>query len=224
MLIYYIRSRQYQYIRSGILTFTAVCLVIALPFLIIGPESILNLVSYHAQRGVQLESTYSTLLLAADKLGLISVEPGFSFGSWNVTGGLADILARLSTYLLVLFLFAAYWFIYGRTQPGKLTFTRLGTYALLVLTIVLVTSKVLSPQYLIWLLPFIPLIISPWRHAITAVFVVIGTLTYYIFPLRYLSLIEMDVVPVAVLISRNALLVLMAVFLGITPPRRKIPA
>ncbi len=223
-LIYYIRNRQYRLIRSGLVTFAAVCLVIALPFLIISPESTVNLINYHSHRGIQIESIYSGFLLVAGELGLYSVEMVFDFGSWNHAGPLADTLSGASTFLLIIFLLMAYWFIYHRMQPGKSQFTRLGAYSLLVISILLVASKVLSPQYIIWLFPLLPLLFHRWRYAIPAVFVLIGGLTYYIFPLNYLALLELDTGIVLVLFFRNILLVLLAVLLVIYLRRMKASA
>ena len=154
------------------------------------------MINYHSQRGIQIESTYSAFLLMLDKLGLIHVNVVFNFGSWNLASPLASSLAKLSTYLLALFLVIAYWFIYGQMKPGKSQFTRLGAYSLLVIVITLITSKVFSPQYLIWLIPIIPLVFGPLRYAILVVFVAMGALTYYIFPVHYLELLDLKPWPI----------------------------
>jgi hypothetical protein len=168
-----------------------------------------------------MESTYGAFLLAADKLGLTSVNLVFNFGSWNLSSPLANSLAKLSTYLLALFLLIAYWFIYRQMKPGKSQFTRIGAYSLLVISITLIASKVLSPQYLVWLIPLIPLLFSRWRYTILAVFIVIGALTYYIFPVYYLALIDLNTGVIAVLVLRDTLLILLAVLSGISLRRMK---
>lgn len=233
-LLYYIRNRQYRHIWSGILTFAATTLVVALPFLIINADSIWGLLSYHSQREIQIESTYSAFLMAADKLGLIRASVTFGAGSWNLSGPLipspdnpnllilpAITVATISTYVLALLLLTAYWFIYGQMKPGKIDFTRLGAYSLLVVTITLIGSKVLSPQYFIWLIPLMPLVFGKWRYAIWIVFLIIGALTYYIFPGHYSALLALKSGPAAVLLVRNILLILLAVFVGISLRRTK---
>jgi uncharacterized membrane protein len=232
-LLYYIRNRQYRHIWSGILTFAATILVVVLPFLIIDSDSIWGLLSYHAQRGIQIESTYSAFLMAADKLGLIRASVTFGSGSWNLLGPLiptadsnllsqpAITVAQLSTYVLALLLLIGYWFIYSQMKPGKIDFPHLGAYSLLVVTITLIASKVLSPQYLIWLIPLMPLLFGRWRYTIWIVFLVIGPLTYYIFPSHYGGLLALKPGPVAVLLVRNILLILLAVLVGISLRRTK---
>ena len=176
-----------------------------------GSDSIKSLVEYHLQRGIQLESTYSSFLLIFDKLGLTQVNTVFNFGSWNLAGGPAEALTKLSSYLLVILLLIAYWFIYRRTKPGKSQSTRLWAYALLVLCIVLITSKVLSPQYLIWLIPVLPLVLQRGCYIILVVFVLTGLATYYLFPQAYLDLMDLRTVPVVVLFIRNLLLIALTV-------------
>ena len=70
----------------------------------------------------------------------------------------------------------------------------------------LVASKVLSPQYLIWVLPLLPLVTGPRRGVIWGVFVTAGLLTYYIYPLHYPDLLGREPVAVVALAARNVLL------------------
>jgi uncharacterized membrane protein len=220
-LVIALRSRHYRAAGTGILTALVTCLVLAGPFIIAGSDSIKSLVEYHLQRGIQLESTYSSILLIADKLGLTRVALDFSFGSWNLAGAAADALTKLSSYLLIVLLLIAYWFIYRQTKPGKSQSTRLGAYALLVLSIVLITSKVFSPQYLIWLIPLFPLVLQRERFIILGVFILTGLSTYYLFPHAYLDLINLSAVPVFVLFIRNLLLVLLTVLMVVSLHRMK---
>jgi uncharacterized membrane protein len=220
-LIYYIRNHEYKNAYSGLITLGVICLVIVLPFLITGPDIIRNLAGFHAQRGIQLESTYSSFLLALDQLGLTSVKLTFNFGSWNVASPVADVLAKASTYLLGIFLLAAYWFIYSRMKPGKSQFSRIGTYSLLVLGIVLITSKILSPQYLIWIVPLFPLVFNRWRYTLLSILVVTGAMTYYIFPRNYLVLVDLNTRMVWILFFRNILLILLTALAAVSLRRMK---
>ncbi len=229
-LIYYLRNRQYRHIWSGIVTFAVTALVITLPFLIINSDSIGGLITYHSQRGIQIESTYSTFLLAADKFGLATAVVGFNFGSWNLFGNLPKAIAGLSPYLMVLCLLLAYRLIYSRTRAGPVEIAHLGTYSLLLVTITLITGKVLSPQYIVWLIPLMPLLFGRWRQVAWAVFVAIGVMTYYIFPIRYSGLLALKPVPVVVLLVRNLELVSLSTVLALSikqgyiiPSSQKLP-
>jgi exosortase/archaeosortase len=82
-----------------------------------------------------------------------------------------------------------------------------GTCAALVLLTGLVGSKVLSPQYLIWVLPLIPLVTRPRRYAAWGAFALTGLMTYYIYPLRYAELLSRENSAIAALAVRTLLLV-----------------
>jgi hypothetical protein len=212
-LIYYIRNGQMNRLWQGLITFGAVGLIILLPFLITDPASLRTLYDYHALRGIQLESTYSAFLLAADKLDMISIRTAFSFGSWNLMGTAADILAKLSTYFLAILLLLAYGFIYLRTKKGKPNIMQLGSFSTLVILITLFASKILSPQYIIWLIPLLPLVSGRWWQTVWIAFMVAGVLTYYLFPWNYIELTRIENQAVMVLFARDFLLIVMAVFI-----------
>ena len=205
------RNRQYRSATAGILTALLIGAVFILPFVFLGLESLKSLAEYHMQRGIQLESTYSSFLLIADRLGLTQINPVFNYGSWNLIGGPTETLTKLSSYFIVILLVLVYGFIFRSIKPGKSQSTRLGTYALLVLSIVLITSKVLSPQYLIWLVPIIPLVLQRGRNIILAFFVLIGALSYYLFPHVYMELTRLEIVPVTILFFRNLFLIALTV-------------
>ena len=219
-LIYYLRNREYRRIGTGILVFTATCLAVVMPFITTDPGSLSSLIDYHVERGVQLESTYSAFALAAGKLGWTTTQLDFSAGSWNITGPLADNLSAISTILLPLLLLMSYLFIYRRIKPCNYNISDICTHSLLIVAVTLITSKVLSPQYLIWLIPLIPLVIG-LRYGIWAIFIVIGALTYYIYPLHYVELIYLETWPVGILLARNILLILLTVLVGIAIYRSK---
>jgi len=216
LLIYYFRNRQYRLILSGIISLTSVILAVLLPFLVISFDSLWNLINYHSQRGIQLESVYSSFILIADKLGLTSISLVLNFGSWNIESHLADALAKISPFVTVLLLLVAYGVIYKQMKPGKSQFTRIGTYALLVTAVVLISGKVLSPQYLIWLIPFLPLVFGPSRNTLLAIFIAMGFLTYLILPVFYLALIAVRIDTVVILLIRNILLILLALMSAIS--------
>jgi len=210
-LLIYFRNRQFKQIRDGLIIFLSVCLITLLPFIILGSSSILSLISYHSQRGLQIESTYSAIILALTKIGFGTVAVEHSFGSWNIISPTATVLAKLSIYIMASSLLIVYWFIYRQVKLGKSQFSYLGAYALLTLVTTIATSKVFSPQYLIWLVPIIPILCGRWRTLILATFIMVGGLTYYIFPLHYSELLQFQPTTVAILLGRDVLFIFLAV-------------
>jgi uncharacterized membrane protein len=210
-LIIYWRNRQFSALVTGLITLLISCLVLLSPFLVTGPTNLMSLINYHSQRGLQIESTYSAFLMLAGKLGLTKVYLDFSFGSWNLAGPAANFFSRFSASIQALVLLATYVFIWTRVKAGKSQFSRLGAYVLLLLAVLLCTSKVFSPQYIIWLLPALPLVLTYWKIPIWTVFAITGILTYLVFPVYYLDLLEMGTGTIILLVLRDLTLIILAV-------------
>lgn len=215
-LLYHCRNHPRRCILPAVLTFVAASFVIALPFLLVSPTGLLGSLTYHAERGIQLESTYGSLLLVLHKFGLLSLEPSFAFGSWNLTGTAADALTRMSMLLLPLSVAAMYWMVHRHLKSGAHSAQELVSWLLLVTIMLVATSKVLSPEYLIWFLPLIPLVSGRLNHWVWVVFIAISVLTYTVYPLQYRDLIMLESGPVVVLLLRNVLLVLMAAVIAVS--------
>ena len=128
--------------------------VLFLPFFVLAPGGVGFSLWTQLKRHLQIESVGSSVLLALDKLGTyhahwIAGKPG----SIDLGGGLADAVGTLSTVVslaLVVLVLRAY-------VRGPDTLPRLVTAWAAALTAFTVFGKVLSPQYLTWLLPFVPL-------------------------------------------------------------------
>ncbi len=129
----------------------ALCLgIVALGFLgalILDPSGALSGFGYASQRPMQVESTPASILWLGTIFG-IPAEPNYSFVSLNYIGTLDVVLKPLSAIAL---LGGCLW-VYWRQARGKLT---LGRAFVACLCAVLVTNKIFSPQYLIWVLPVV---------------------------------------------------------------------
>ena len=205
------RGLRVRDVARAAVAFTATCVVVVLPLLVIAPTSLTRMVAFHAQRGIHLDSTYGSLALVVDAFNLSFVHVVFTFRSWNLAGPVPDVLARLSTPLLGLLLLGAYAFIAKCIRALDAEHTRdvrvVATCSAFVLLAGLVGSKVLSPQYLIWVLPLIPLVTRPHRYVAWGVFALTGLMTYYIYPLRYGDLMSRQESAIAALAVRSLLLV-----------------
>jgi hypothetical protein len=153
--------------------------------------AVLEFLSYHKDRGIEIESTYASLLLLLRPLGH-EWEVYHSHGGINVRSALTPGLTTVATVLAVLLLLAVWglfaalvWFKKGsRTVrsplaalPAKVPdpFLKLApgatvaqtwpglvaSAALLALLVSIIANKVFSPQYLLWVLPLVPLV--PFR-------------------------------------------------------------
>ncbi|HET9980414.1 MAG TPA: glycosyltransferase family 87 protein, partial [Ktedonobacterales bacterium] len=128
--------------------------------------------TYASDRPLQIESTPATILWLGTLVG-IPAHPEFSFISLNMVGPLDVALKPLSAVALV----AGCLFVYWRQMRGRLT---IGQAMLACLCAVIVTNKIFSPQYIIWVLPFVAAV-----EGFSLLWVVIGVLTTLDFPIVY---------------------------------------
>jgi hypothetical protein len=159
---------------------------------------------------VQIESVGGSAVALASVLGLGSPATDFGSGSWNITGaGVTAIGLVLS--LVGIVLLAALWLRVWRVRDDAWdpAVVYAGTVA-----VVLVTTKVLSPQYLVWLVPLAVLVRGRAGAAAAVLLAVAMVLTQLVYPYRYEELVALDRGPVLLLTARNALLVAVAALLA----------
>ena len=170
-----------------------------------------NVVGYHADRGIQIESLWGNFLLLADRLGH-DTTVGKAFGSDEITAGMAATAKTLSTVLSLAVIGFVIWVArrsHRQGDPRYLAATFFATLALL-----LVTGRVLSPQYLIWLVALAAGAAA--AHVVerrtVAVLLTAILLTHIEFPFRFFDLLSGEPVSLAVLTVRNVCLVALALF------------
>ncbi len=222
--------------RSGRREAVKTCLVyggmgiaLAVPMLAhAGLESIRQVLEYHGKRGIQLESIYSSviLLFPLDQTGL-TVEN--TYNSWNIRIPFEASLLPVTSLLLLLgqavvFLLAVRGMRNLAKRDGFTEFW-IDTVLACLMTLIL-TSKVLSPQYFMWVYPLAALHIAWSRtpRADMALWVLTGALTTLIFPVIYPMLYSLYPVPRAILAVRNLLLGIITVRLWLDLWRRGAPA
>ena len=171
-----LRTRPPRAVVAGVGLF---CLLTAAGFAVaflVNPAGWLGPFSYNAGRPIQLESVPATLLWLSGLLGF-PTGPDKSFGSTNLVGQLSTPISLLADLALV----AGLVWVYLRQAAGRLELTAAFAGCLLV---VIATGRVLSPQYLIWVLPFLAILLRRFDPVWLAVCV----LTVAEFPFGYLAL------------------------------------
>jgi hypothetical protein len=169
-----------------------------------------HVAGYHADRGIQIESLWGNLLLVADRLGFdATVRQGF--GSFDITAGIAGTVKTLSTVLSLVAIALVVWVARRsrlRGDPRYLAATFFATLALL-----LVTGRVLSPQYLIWLLALAAAAAAHFLERRTMALLLTSVLlTQVEYPFRFFDLLSGKPVTLAVLTLRNACLIILAFY------------
>jgi hypothetical protein len=201
-LLYVGKRRGWREARVGLLVFAAVLLVILLPFALVAPGGLWESLERQSGRPLQIESLGAGVLLAADRLGLYEATVVSTHGSQNLAGALPDALATVQTVLQLLAV-AAVWALFA---SGRADRERLLAAAAASAVAFVAFGKVLSPQFLIWLLPLVPLVAAPAGVAAGALFAAALVLTQLWFPFRYWDVVAVE--PVAwLVVPRDGFLV-----------------
>ncbi|MBI2830217.1 MAG: hypothetical protein HYX81_03565 [Chloroflexi bacterium] len=212
-LLHNVYQKQYRRLPGNLATYAAISLIVAVPFVLLAGARFWDSFAYHFQRGLQLESTYSSILLLGWRLGSAAPELQFAFGGWNLASPAAATLSQLSPFFLLVFLALVYWRYYpvqkatAGQETSHLGLTSMINSSFLAILAFLITGKVLSPQFIIWLFPLVPVVTGRARCWTWGAFIPIALMTYYIFPTHYLQLVDLNQTVVSILILRNALLV-----------------
>ena len=187
--------------------------LVFLPFVVLSPGGVWDSVSGQLRRPLQLESLGSAALLAAHQVFGSGVTVATSHGSQNLRGSGPDALAWLLTALqlgLLLWIWAGF-------ARGRLGFVQAAAAALAVFV---AFGKVLSPQFLIWLIPLVPLV--PGRRGLWASGLLGAALvlTQLWFPFRYWDLANhLDATASWLVLSRDLVLAALAVVLALPAER-----
>jgi hypothetical protein len=158
--------------------------LVFLPFVIVSPGGVWDSLTRQASRPLQIESFGSSLLLAAHHAFGLDITMRSSHGSQNLEGALPDVLAAAQSVLQALVL-VAIWVVFAR-GPAERERLIVASAAALVAFVAL--GKVLSPQFLIWLLPVVLLVRGRKGLAASALLALALVLTQLWFPYRYWDL------------------------------------
>lgn len=122
----------------------AVCVGVLIPF-VLDPGSLNAILGYQSGRPIQVESTVATIVWLGTLVG-VPADLVYSFGSWGFAGPLATALSPVATGLLGVGMLVVYWQVWRRHLPLAQAF-------LFCLGMVLLTDKVFSAQYMLWIVP-----------------------------------------------------------------------
>ncbi|MDA1163109.1 MAG: hypothetical protein O3B13_08405 [Planctomycetota bacterium] len=189
----------------------------------------LEFLTFHGERGIQIESSYASLLLLWSVFGHgVSVQ--MSHGSADLVSWISPKIATGSTFcVLGSLMIPAVWSLTRRSKGDQSAGTKA---ALLAVLLTLLFSKVFSAQYLIFAVPLVLLLsselLSRRAHtSVAAISVIISLLTtivvpYYWFNTHPFSGVEnplglvpdLHSFPCSLLVLRNVLFALLVGWLG----------
>ena len=193
----------------------AVCAAVFLPFAVIAPGGLAHSFGVQMNRPLQLESLGAGVLIAVHHAFGTRLHV-FTTVSQNVSGAGAHAAAVVSTIAQVVAVVGT-WLLYAR---GPQTRERLVAYAAGAVVAFVAFGKVLSPQYLVWLIPLVALVHS---RRVRALLVAALVLTQVEFPARYWPFAN-DLRPSisGVVLARDFVLVAIFALLVLEPGRERI--
>ncbi|MGD9695615.1 MAG: glycosyltransferase 87 family protein [Thermoleophilia bacterium] len=187
----------------------AVVVVAIAPFAIMSPSGTWDLARYHLDRPLQIEATGSAYLLGLHAMVDVPITVVNSYGSQGLDGTGPQVIAGLSTALLialVVAIAAGFWIGLHRSRaPGDARLLVAATAS--TVAALLVAGKVLSPQFLVWLVPLVFIVAGRYGPAAFGLgaAAMLATLAY--FPHRYWDLVALHTPEIAILALRDTLLI-----------------
>jgi hypothetical protein len=157
-----------------------VVVAVVLPFFVLAPHGVWSSFERQLSRPLQIESVGASLLVASHHVFGTGVTMVSSRGSQNLAGSTAAAIGWLQT-ALQLCVVCAVWAVFALRRRSQEELVRFGAAAVVAF---IAFGKVMSPQFLVWLIPVVPLV-RRWSAA--ALFVAALVLTQAWFPQRYWS-------------------------------------
>lgn len=201
---------------AAVLSFALIAAACFVPFVVLRPHGLWLSISGQFDRPLQVESLGAAILMAAEHLGMAAHPTIDSHGGQALSGRGTVLFADLSTLVEILAV-GGVCLAYARRRvitPDALLMAAATTVAALV-----AFDKVLSPQYLIWLVPFVALA-SGIAGAAAAAFLLLALgLTQTWFPWNYWNLASTHESPWSwYLLARDlSLVALVAALAGFQP-------
>jgi hypothetical protein len=204
------RARRREVVVCGALLLAVLAAAFA-PFVALAPHGVWDSIWNQASRPLQMESLGAALLLVGHHLFGIGLTMDSSHGSQNLAGTAPHALALTLTVLQAAALIAV-WSLFAR---GPATRERLVLASAAALVAFIALGKVLSPQFLIWLIPVVPLVRGRRGLAASVLLAAALIVTQLWFPYRYWDLaLHFGALESWLVLARDLLLVALFVILA----------
>ena len=139
---------------------------VLLPLVAVAGSGAFSFLDYQSARGAQLESVPAGLAMLVALLGGAPTTLVHAFGAWQIDGVLANQLIDVQAPLMIgglalLLGVCVLRFRQDVLESGGIPRSRVIAYSTAAVLLLMVGNKVLSPQFLVWLLPLAPLLPRP---------------------------------------------------------------
>jgi uncharacterized membrane protein len=208
--------------RRALISFAILAAVAAacfLPFLVLSPEGLWASVTRQTERPLQIESFGAGVLLVLHQVAGVGITMHSSHGSQNLAGDRADAIAAVQSALQFAAIACLWlWFARGPMERDRLVRAFAATVCAFI-----AFGKVFSPQFLIWLIPLVPLVRGRRGLAAGSILALALVVTQVWFPFRYWDLaLRFAALPSWLVLVRD--LVMFALLAVLVAPSRLRPA
>jgi hypothetical protein len=170
-------------------------------------DNLAKMIAYHANRPLEIESVLATPFWIGRLAGITTVKVGLAAGSQVVVARAADLLAKASSVVLLASLGAVFGLVWRRKNEFASDTSLQFLAVLATLLASLVGSKVLSPQYFVWILPAVALV-AVERRVLGGLLGAVLLLTHIEFPANYWAFAQYQTPgAISIVVVRNLILV-----------------
>ncbi|MGF2948433.1 hypothetical protein [Microbacterium alcoholitolerans] len=196
-------------------TAAAVSAALIVVFFLLGADQeLFGFLTTQNDRGLQIEAVAATPFLWMASAGAATIDYSIHILTFQIGAPGVEIIASCLTPLMLIAVAAIVALGVWRARQGAPWQRLLPPLALALVTALIVTNKVGSPQFQTWLIaPAILWIVfdRARAHIAAALVLMLCALAFAVYPLTYDGLLHAHVLPIALITLRNVLLILLLV-------------
>jgi hypothetical protein len=204
----------------GLLAFAGVFATGLVAWGVVGGFGMLDSILFHAERSLEIESTAAGLLMLAGRLNGMTMAVDTAHGSAELDCNWSPAAVASSRYVQVAALVVT---LLPFVRSDRRSCVQC-TGALLLA--IIATAPVLSPQFLIWVLPFVPAMGGSLGRRVRPLFALACAVTFLIYPVLFQgALLPLRMPAILLLNLRNALVIALWALMafGTADDRNAIP-
>lgn len=173
-----------------------------------------NVIGYHTDRGIQIESLWGFVLLLASKFGH-AIGINYSFGALHVGSDLEPALKAVAQVLSLGVVGAGVWLAHRANRSGREASAReLAGIMFMTMAGTMAVGSVFSPQFMLWLGALAAAVLcdrDTWLRVPALAVLPVALMTQFVYPFFYGRLVAVDTAALVLLASRNFLVLFVAV-------------